>query len=124
MEGVIFLSSILNDIKNSVGLDADYSPPTFQTQIIMAINTAFMELHQFGVGPKKGFILIDEKQEWSEFLNDKIQLEGAKTYIELRTRLLFDPPTNSFLVDAIKDQIKELQFRLEIQVEEGGNVDE
>lgn len=117
------MSSILNDIKNSVGLDADYSPPAFQTQIIMAINTAFMELHQLGVGPKNGFTISDEKQEWSEFIDDKIQLEGAKTYLELRTRLLFDPPTNSFLVDAIKDQIKELQFRLEIQVEEGGNVD-
>lgn len=118
------LSSILNDIKNSVGLDANYSPPAFQTQIIMAINTAFMELHQLGVGPKKGFTIVDDKQEWSEFLDDTIQLEGAKTYVELRTRLLFDPPTNSFLVSAIEDQIKELQFRLEIQVEEGGNVGE
>ena len=117
------MSSILNDIKNAVGLDADYSPPAFQTQIIMAINTAFMELCQLGVGTKKGFKIVDKEQEWSDFLDDEIQLEGVKTYIELRTRLLFDPPTNSFLVDAVKDQIRELQFRLEIQAEEGGNID-
>lgn len=114
------LSSILNDIKNSVGLDANYSPPGFQTQIIMSINTAFMELNQLGVGPKRGFRIENEKQDWNEFLPSDIQLEGVKTYIELRTRLLFDPPTNSFLVSAIEDQLKELQFRLEIQAEEDG----
>ena len=125
MEGVITMSSILNDIKESVGLDPNYSPPAFQTQIIMAINTAFMELNQFGVGPKKGFVLLNESQDWSEFLvEEEIQLEGAKTYIKLRTQLLFDPPSNSFLVEAIKDQIRELQFRLQIQVEEGGILDE
>lgn len=105
----------------SVGLDPDYSPPAFQTQIIMSINTAFMELNQLGVGPKEGFRILDGSEEWESFIGDSINLEAIKTYVQLRTRLIFDPPLNSFLVDAIKEQIRELQFRLLIQGEEGGN---
>lgn len=83
-----------------------------------------MELHQLGVGPKEGFRIEDDQAEWDDFLNEGIQLEGAKTYVKLRTQLLFDPPSNSFLVNAITDQINELQFRLLVQVEEGENWNE
>ncbi|WP_435891877.1 phage head-tail connector protein [Klebsiella pneumoniae] len=40
-----------------------------------------------------------------------------KTYIQQKVRLLFDPPNNSFLVSAIQENLKELEFRLNMDGE-------
>lgn len=109
------LSSILQDIKKLVGLTKDYE--AFDTDIIIHINSAFMTLNELGVGPEEGFMISGYEEEWDSFLPKGIQLEGAKTYVFLRVKLLFDPPGNSFLVDAMEKQIKELEWRLNVKVE-------
>lgn len=113
------MSSILTDIKKLLGLTKEYT--VFDTDVTIHINSAFMTLNELGVGPESGFILLNGEQEWSEFLPEGIQLEGVKTYIYLRVKLLFDPPGNSFLVDAIEKQIKELEWRLNVKAEGGKN---
>ena len=93
----------------------------FDAEIIMHINTVFMVLTQLGVGPPQGFsISEDNPRTWDEFIQDKEALESVKTYIFIRVRLLFDPPTNSFLIDALERTAKELEWRL--NVEEGGTL--
>lgn len=111
------MGTILVDIKKLLGLEENYTP--FDTDVMIHINSAFMTLNELGVGPKNGFILLNKEQKWSEFLPEGIQLEGVKTYIYLRVKLLFDPPGNSFLVDAIEKQIKELEWRLNVKAEGG-----
>lgn len=110
------MSSILNDIKKMLGIDKDYE--VFDTDVIIHINSAFMTLNELGVGPKSGFMISGSEEDWSKFFPEKIQLEGVKTYIYLRVKLLFDPPGNSFLVDAIEKQIKELEWRLNVKAED------
>ena len=42
------------------------------------------------------------------------KLEAVKTYTYMRVRLMFDPPNNSSLIQAINDTISELEWRLNI----------
>ena len=112
------MDSILVTIKKMLGLDDTYEH--FDTDIIVNINTIFMVLNQLGVGPTKGFSIRDKNAMWSDYLPvDDLNMEAVMTYIYLRVRLLFDPPANSFLIEAIKSQISEIEWRLNVQAEGG-----
>lgn len=85
----------------------------------MHINTIFTILTQLGVGPSEGFrITLDGHEKWTDFTSDDKVLESVKTYVYIRTRLIFDPPANSFLIEALERTARELEWRL--NVEEGG----
>lgn len=104
------MNSILDSIKKILGMDSDYT--AFDTDIILAINTAFFTLWQLGVGPQDSpFSISGSESTWDEVV-DEGKIEMYKSYIGLRVRLLFDPPTSSFLVEAINAQIKEYEWRM------------
>lgn len=113
-------NSILTSIKKLLGIEAEYTH--FDQDIIIYINSAFMGLNQLGVGPITGFRIADATATWEDFMGDRLDIEGVKSYVYLKTRLTFDPPQTGYLVDAIKDQIKELEWRLNVQAE-GGIID-
>lgn len=113
------MSSILNDVKKVIGIDTDYND--FDSDLIMFINSAFFNLRQLGVGPKEGYSISGEKNDWSEFTADESLLTGVKPYIQQKVRLQFDPPTNSFLEQSIRKNIEEYEWRLNIQGEGGFN---
>lgn len=109
-------SSVLNDIKKLLGLSADYK--VFDMDVTIHINSAFSTLQQLGVGPDAGFMIYSDATTWSTFLTaDDFHLNAVKTYVYLRVRLLFDPPGTAYLVNAITDQIRELEWRLNVAVE-------
>jgi len=101
--------SILNSTKKILGIDPDDT--SFDLDIIIHINSAFSNLTDMGVGPEAGFV-IDEFTEWESYLQDQIVLSKVKTAIYLRVRLLFDPPTVGFLLEAVKEQLQEAEWRL------------
>lgn len=108
--------SILNTIKRLLGLDADYD--VFDTDIVVHINSVLMTLDQLGVSiGDDAFYITGADETWDGLFDVNTNLMAVKTYIYLKVRLLFDPPTNSFLVNAIEDQIKELTWRINIQAE-------
>jgi len=104
------VNSILHSTKKILGLDFTYTP--FDTDIITHINAAFSVLNQLGIGPDDGFYIDDAEDGWDEFLVPANQLHLVKTYIFLKVRMLFDPPTTSFLITAMENQIKEYEWRL------------
>lgn len=110
------MDSILTTIKKLLGVDEEYTH--FDPDIIIAINTALMILAQLGVGPSTGFMITDKNAKWVDFFGDRKDIEGVKTYIHLKSKLLFDPPSNSFLVDAMERQVKETEWRLNVQVDD------
>ena len=107
--------SILDSIKKILGIDASYT--IFDQDIIMHINTVFMILNQLGVGPSEGFSIEDNKKTWKDYLNDDTKLESVKSYIYLKVKLLFDPPLSTAVIEAIKQQINELEWRLNVEAE-------
>lgn len=112
------MESILTSIKKMLGMEEDYKH--FDAEITFAINSILMALGQVGVGPEEGYFITGEEETWSVYLGDRRNMEAVKTYVYLRVRLIFDPPANSFLIEAMDRQIRELEWRLNIMAE-GGN---
>ena len=108
--------SILKETKHVLGLGADYTP--FDQDVILHINSIFGVLHQLGVGPEEAFYIQDDSIKWSSFVQGSNQINMVKTYMYLRVRLLFDPPTTSFAIKAMEDQIREFEYRLNTVSEE------
>ena len=107
--------SILTSIKKLLGMTKEYN--AFDTDIIMHINSVFMTLSQLGVGPETGFRIKDETATWSMYISDEDNLDAVKTYIYLKVKLVFDPPASSAVMEANKQMIKELEWRLNVQAE-------
>jgi hypothetical protein len=113
--------SILTSTKKILGIAEDYT--VFDLDIITHINSAFSTLTQLGVGPAAGFMIQDATEVWTDFIADDLQYNSVKSYVFLKTRQLFDPPTTSYLIAATERQIQELEWRLNVHREETGWVD-
>ena len=111
------MDSVLTSIKKLLGITEEYAH--FDADIIMHINTVFMVLSQLGVGPPEGFSISDASAVWSDFLPDGANLEAVKSYMFQKVKLLFDPPQSSAVLDAIKQSISELEWRLNVEAESG-----
>lgn len=113
--------SILNTTKKALGLDPEYS--AFDSDVLLHINGVFFTLNQLGVGPVDGFSIDDDTTTWVDYLGDYDKnLNAVKAYVFLRVRLLFDPPTTSFAIDSMKKQGEELEWRLNVHVENRASV--
>lgn len=107
--------SILNSIKKMLGPTEEYTH--FDPDIIMHINSVFMILNQMGVGPAKAYSISDDKATWSDFMPDEELLHSVKSYIYLKVKMLFDPPSSSSIMQSTKEQINELEWRLNVAAE-------
>lgn len=108
--------SILDSVKKTLGLDS--SDTSFDLDVTMFINGAFGSLHQVGVGSDTGFIISDNSTLWSQYVADFTYLALVKLYIYMAVRLAFDPPATSFGIDAVKNQIDQLIWRINVAVEQ------
>lgn len=109
------MDSILTSIKKNIGATEEYTH--FDTDIIMHTNTIFAILNQLGVGPVDGFTIHDKSAVWSDYIGDDKLLESVKTYIFLRVKLIFDPPQSSTVIQTMKEQISELEWRLTVHAD-------
>ena len=109
-KGVILLNSVLNTTKKLLGLDAD--DDSFDSDICIGINSAILTLSQLGLEGKEGFIVTDDTQEWSDYLDDNNLLPMVQQYIHLKTKMSFDPPQNSIVCENLKQIITELEWRI------------
>lgn len=104
--------SILNSIKKVVGLTED--DLSFDLDILMHTNSVFATLTQLGVGPDDGFEIENSTATWDDFLGSDKRYNFVKSYVYLRVRILFDPPSTSFLGAAFKEQIDEYTYRISV----------
>lgn len=105
-------SSILETVKKSLGLDANYD--AFDADILVSAGTAILALKQIGVGDEK-FALVNGEQTWNDFIPDCIDGPAVAQYISQRVRLVFDPPSSSYVSDAISKNLDELLWRLNVE---------
>lgn len=106
-------TSILVTIKKMLGLDMNYD--AFDPEVITHINTALMTLQQLGVGPEEGMFITGINETWDSFFASDKMLEAAKSYIYIRVRMVFDPPTSSFVLDSLQKTSDMLEWRLKEQ---------
>lgn len=109
------MESILTSIKKLLGISEDYTQ--FDSDLIIHINTVFLNLTQLGVGPEEGFSIQNENDAWSDFIDNNAQLQAVKSYMYLKVKLLFDPPLSSSVIESMNRMIAELEFRLNVAVD-------
>lgn len=109
------MESILTSIKKLLGISEDYTQ--FDNDLIMHINTVFLNLTQLGVGPEEGFSIQNANDTWSDFIDNNAQLQAVKSYMYLKVKLLFDPPLSSSVIESMNRMISELEFRLNVAVD-------
>lgn len=114
-KGGITVESILTSIKLLLGITEDYEH--FDNQIVAHINSVLMILTQLGIGPPDGFIVKDKSDTWNEFIPDGKNLELVKSYIHLKVKLLFDPPSSSVVMESTNRMINEFEWRLNAAAE-------
>lgn len=103
-------ASIFNSTKKVLGLDEGYD--AFDLNVLTFINSSLATLDQLGVGPVGGLVIDGPDSVWDDLSVPDNQLGLVKTYIFLKVRMLFDPPTTSFAISAFNEQIKEYEWRL------------
>lgn len=103
------MESILTSVKKVLGIHEDYT--NFDADIIIHINTAFATLNQLGVGPLHGFVIEDAEAKWDEYIIS-CNMTMVKSYIYLKVRMLFDPPSSATLLESMKQMINEMEWRL------------
>ena len=99
------MDSILVSIKKLLGIDATYT--VFDVDVIIHINTAFAVLNQLGVGPTDGFMIEGEEESWDDYITDN-NLSMVKTFVYLKVRLAFDPPTSTALIESMQRTLDKL----------------
>jgi hypothetical protein len=102
--------SILKSTKKILGVAQDYT--VFDQDIITYINMAFSTLNQLDLSHTDGYSVTGYDSEWNDYLPDGANLNAIKTYIFLKVRLLFDPPTTSFAIESLSRQLDEVEWRL------------
>ena len=109
--------SILDSIKKNLGIVPEYT--AFDDQIILDINAAFSTLHQLGFGPDEGFEITGIDEFWSDIIEEP-RFNFIKSYVCMKVRVMFDPPTSSYALDALNKQIAEYEWRIKSEIETGG----
>lgn len=108
--------SILLSVKKMIGIQPEYTD--FDPDIMMHINSAFMVLNQLGLGPTNGFTIKNDYDLWTDFIPEgNKNFEAVKTYMGAKVRLIFDPPMSSVVAEALKETVKEFEFRLNVEAE-------
>lgn len=108
-----------NGILTSTKIQLSIMPEddSFDDELIIHINAAFSVLTQLGVGPKEGFFITGGNETWDDYVVDIVQANMAKQYVWLKTRMLFDPPSNSTVFNNMKERADEYEWRLRLQAE-------
>lgn len=108
------MDSILDSVKSYLGIQIEDT--AFDSDILMAINAIMVTLNQFGIGTDSVFVVTSSSETWSDFLGD-FPVGGVREYLNMRVKMLFDPSTNNQIMDALKEQISEFEWRILSEVD-------
>lgn len=109
------MESILTSIKALLGPAEEYEH--FDVPLIMFINSTLAVVTQLGLGPKEGFVIKDKTAKWTDLAPESPALELAKEYVYAKVKLKFDPPTTGSHVEALKETIREYEWRANVAAE-------
>lgn len=111
------MNSILTSVKKLLGIAEECTD--FDADVVMYVNSALFVLSQIGVGPVGGFTITGSEETWEQFSPDKLKNEAVKAYLGVKVRLLgFDPPQSSSTMEAMKNTVAEMEWRLREEFDE------
>lgn len=102
--------SILTGTKQSLGITEEVT--NFDAELTMHINSVFADLNQLGIGPDNGYQMANKDDTWDELIGEDSRYNQVKSYVFMRVRMLFDPPSLGYLITAYEKMIKEAEWRI------------
>jgi hypothetical protein len=108
-------ASILDSVKKVLGLDPDFTD--FDLDITMHTNTFFVNLQQLGAGPVEGFTISDNTALWTDFSEHPMLQANIQSWMYLKVKMVFDPPSLSFVIQAQNELALELEGRINLMAE-------
>lgn len=110
---------ILSDVRIAIGLNPDEVDEDFNSSIISAINTSIAELAQLGLKELGEFTVQSGNETWADFIGEDYLyiLSFARNYVELNSRMLFDPPQSGALNSTLEEQIRKAIFNVQTAIE-------
>lgn len=107
--------SILVTMRGMLGPSEDYD--YFDSDLVPHINATFNRLKQLGVGPEEGFSITGDSETWGDFFNESKIINMVISYMYLKVKMQFDPPSNSIASEAFKQQISEYEWCMNVDAE-------
>ena len=104
--------SIFNSVKKVVGLLGD--DDSFDEDILLHINSVVSTLRQLGLSIPADFYVRDDVQTWQNLLGEFRDLDLVKSYMTMKVRLMFDPPSSSFGLKSMEEMVKEYEWRINV----------
>ena len=104
--------SIFNSVKKVVGLLGDDG--SFDEDILLHINSVVSTLRQLGLSIPADFYVRDDVQTWQDLLGEFRGLDLVKSYMTMKVRLMFDPPSSSFGLKSMEEMAKEYEWRINV----------
>lgn len=108
--------SILDTIMKLLGPEGDYEH--FGVDIIVHINSAFERLCDLGVGPEEPFCIESNEETWSDFVTP-VSMRRVIRFVYLYVKVIFDPPSSSYVMDTYKQELDKLEWTLNSVAEVG-----
>lgn len=110
--------SILNSVKRDLaGLMPE--DDSFDGTLINDINSVFVILWEMGVGPAAGFRITDKTSTWTDYIEESPVLNMIRSYVPKKVKMMFDAPVTGSATEALKEQIKEDEWRISVAVDPG-----
>ena len=107
--------NIFNSVKKVVGLLGDDG--SFDEDILLHINSVVSTLRQLGLSIPADFYVRDDVQTWQDLLGEFRDLDLVKSYMTMKVRLMFDPPSSSFGLKSMEEMAKEYEWRINCLVD-------
>lgn len=104
--------SIFESVKKVLGLLGDDS--SFDQDILLHINSVISTLRQLGLSIPSDFYVRDDVQTWRDLLGEFRDLDLVKSYMTMKVRLMFDPPSSSFGLKSMEEMTKEYEWRINV----------
>ena len=104
--------SIFESVKKVLGLLGDDS--SFDEDILLHINSVVSTLRQLGLSIPADFYVRDDVQTWQNLLGEFRDLDLVKSYMAMKVRLMFDPPSSSFGLKSMEEMVKEHEWRINV----------
>lgn len=108
-------SNILSDVKKVCQVPE--WDDGFDQELIIHTNTALMTLSQLGIGPQGGMFITGAEDTWASVVEGDTEIEGVKTYVGLKVKMVFDTTLPSHVVESMKNVCAELEWRLNVHAE-------
>lgn len=107
------MDSILNTVKKYLNVNSEDS--FYDMDLVMLINGAIERLKELGYNHDSTFTITDQNETWDQYLGDDNRKNSIMEYICLKTRMGFNPPQSSSMLDVCKSRLDELEYILYVR---------